>query len=112
MNAPSTSVSDYKTVFQLFDTNGDEKISITELGTVLRTLYCNPTEEEIRKLMQRTDKDGKTVGGEINTLRADMIWEKMKIFGIPHLLTLRWLGHFKFFLVEGSWDVPKSALYP
>ena len=38
--------------FQLFDKNGDKKISRDELTTVLRSLGNNPSESEISDLMR------------------------------------------------------------
>ena len=47
-----------KDAFDLFDQNGDKKISIAELGMVLRALGQNPTDKEIEEVMKKADKDG------------------------------------------------------
>ncbi|XP_073123802.1 uncharacterized protein [Henckelia pumila] len=44
--------------FKLFDKNGDGKISIEELGSVLRCLYPNVTVEELREMIREVDTDG------------------------------------------------------
>ncbi|XP_077236072.1 calcium-binding EF-hand family protein [Tasmannia lanceolata] len=45
-------------VFKRFDSNGDGKISGSELGDVLNALGSSTSPEEIRKMMDEIDKDG------------------------------------------------------
>ena len=47
-----------KEAFQLFDKNGDGKITLKELNKVLRNMGQNPTECEIADMIARADKDG------------------------------------------------------
>merc|ERR1711937_243781 len=47
-------IEDFKEVFQLFDTKGDGLIQVTQVGEVLRALGQNPTEGEVKKLVQST----------------------------------------------------------
>merc|ERR1712223_2360624 len=47
-------VEDFKEVFQLFDTKGDGLIQVTQVGEVPRALGQNPTEGEVKKLIQTT----------------------------------------------------------
>ncbi|XP_070538785.1 calmodulin-like isoform X2 [Ptychodera flava] len=49
--------------FSLFDKNGDGTISILELGTVMRSLGQNPTDEELQDMIKCVDEDG---NGEID----------------------------------------------
>ncbi|EFJ36098.1 hypothetical protein SELMODRAFT_69135, partial [Selaginella moellendorffii] len=49
-------------VFRLFDANGDGRISVSELGAVLKCLAMGndppPTEEELHKMVEEVDADG------------------------------------------------------
>ena len=42
----------------LFDQNGDETITIKELGTVMRAMGQYPTEAELRAIISEIDADG------------------------------------------------------
>lgn len=53
-----TQVAEFKEVFALFDVDGNGSVSATELGTVMRSLGQNPTEEEITKMVKEVDNDG------------------------------------------------------
>lgn len=50
-------VLEFKEAFQAFDKKGTGSISTKELGVVLRTLGLNPSKEEIREMVEETDKD-------------------------------------------------------
>ncbi|GAB4832410.1 Polcalcin Nic t 2 [Ancistrocladus abbreviatus] len=52
-------VADRERIFKRFDTNGDGKISSTELGDALKALG-SVTPDEVQKMMEEidTDKDG------------------------------------------------------
>ena len=45
----SDDVAEYQEAFSLFDNRGDGKISVSQLGDVLRALGQNPTETEVKK---------------------------------------------------------------
>merc|ERR1711982_111237 len=49
-------IEDFKEVFQLFDTKGDGLIQVSQVGEVLRALGQNPTEGEVKKLVQSSCK--------------------------------------------------------
>lgn len=49
---------DFKEVFELFDKDGDGTITIKELDTVMRSLGQNPTENEVKEMVQKVDTDG------------------------------------------------------
>lgn len=42
----------------MFDKDGDGRITSKELGTVLRSLGQNPTESELRDMINEVDVDG------------------------------------------------------
>ena len=48
---------DCQEIFNLIDTNNDQKVSIQELGKGLRGMGLNPSEAEIQRLMDRFDSD-------------------------------------------------------
>ncbi|KAJ6371504.1 hypothetical protein OIU77_001916 [Salix suchowensis] len=52
--------SELRRVFKQFDTNGDGKISASELGEVLKSMGTTYTREELLRVMEEvdTDKDG------------------------------------------------------
>ena len=53
---------EFREAFDLFDLDGGGSIDQKELGTVMRSLGANPTNEEIEMMIQEVDEDG---GGEI-----------------------------------------------
>ena len=50
-------IEEFRGVFQVFDIDGDETISVKELSSIMRTLGQNPTEEEISQMMEEADED-------------------------------------------------------
>lgn len=50
--------SELKEAFVLFDKDGGGTISSSELGTVMRSLGQNPTDEELREMIDEVDEDG------------------------------------------------------
>ena len=53
--------SEWKEAFSIFDKGGDGTISAAELGSVIRSLGQNPTEAEIKEMIQQRDIDGSGV---------------------------------------------------
>ncbi|CAD5120148.1 DgyrCDS8724 [Dimorphilus gyrociliatus] len=47
-----------KDMFMVFDQDGDETITIKELGTVMRALGQHPTEAELNAIIAEIDADG------------------------------------------------------
>jgi len=45
-------LADYQECFLLFDTKGDGRIPVKKVGEVLRALGQNPTESEVKRLVQ------------------------------------------------------------
>lgn len=46
-----------RTIFNLFDVDGDESITYEELGVVLRSMGQNPTEQELIEMISEMDED-------------------------------------------------------
>eukprot|EP00761_Pharyngomonas_kirbyi_P014043 gb/GECH01014073.1/.p1 GENE.gb/GECH01014073.1/~~gb/GECH01014073.1/.p1 ORF type:complete len:150 (+),score=52.36 gb/GECH01014073.1/:1-450(+) len=51
-------VAEFKEAFSLFDKDGDGAISLDELGTVMRSLGQNPSEGELKQIINDIDKSG------------------------------------------------------
>ncbi len=56
-------IAEYKEAFALFDKDGGGTISTDELGTVMRSLGQNASEDELRDMIAEIDADG---SGEID----------------------------------------------
>lgn len=56
-NLTEEQVAEFKEAFQIFDKNGDGSITVKELGTVMRSLGQNPSDEEIQKMINEVDED-------------------------------------------------------
>ncbi|CAM6045286.1 unnamed protein product [Sphagnum compactum] len=52
-------IADCKEAFSLFDKDGDGSITMKEMGTVMRSVGQNPTEAELREMVNDVDPDGK-----------------------------------------------------
>jgi calmodulin len=50
-------VEEIKDAFNLFDKDGDGNITTKELGTVMRSLGQNPTENELQEMINEVDAD-------------------------------------------------------
>lgn len=50
--------TEYRAAFDLFDEDGNNAISKEELGSVMHKLGLNPTDEELRDMIQEHDTDG------------------------------------------------------
>lgn len=51
-------INEFKEAFSLFDKDGDGCITSKELGTVMRSLGQNPTEAELKDMINEVDADG------------------------------------------------------
>ncbi|KAF0907267.1 hypothetical protein E2562_015769 [Oryza meyeriana var. granulata] len=51
-------IAEFREAFSLFDKDGDGTITSKELGTVMRSLGQEPTEEELREMVAEVDADG------------------------------------------------------
>ena len=54
-------IAEIKEAFSLFDKNGDGKITIKELGTVMKSLGQNLTKAELKDIIKENDADGNGV---------------------------------------------------
>ena len=57
-------LTEFQDAFSLFDSRGDGKISISQLGDVLRALGQNPTEAEVKKCCHQLKPDER-IGFEV-----------------------------------------------
>ena len=55
-------VQEFRHVFNLFDADKSGNISLTELGSAMKSLGMKPTERQLTKMIAEVDKDG---SGEI-----------------------------------------------
>ncbi|GMI95956.1 calmodulin 8, calmodulin-like 8 [Hibiscus trionum] len=51
-------ISEFREAFNFFDKDGDGCITVEELATVIRSVDQNPSEEELRDMMNEVDADG------------------------------------------------------
>ncbi|XP_009408507.2 calmodulin-like protein 11 [Musa acuminata AAA Group] len=51
-------ISEFQEAFCLFDKDGDGCITLEELGTVIKSLGQNPSEEELHEMIREGDSDG------------------------------------------------------
>ncbi|XP_069110927.1 calmodulin-like [Argopecten irradians] len=51
-------IAEYKEAFSLFDKNSDGRIEAKELGIVMRGLGQNPTESDLKDIINESDLDG------------------------------------------------------
>ena len=58
MSFSSQQVQEFREAFALFDKRGDGNIRVGDLGTVLRALGQNPTEEDVQKIQNELDPEG------------------------------------------------------
>ena len=63
-----TSLSEFKEAFNLFDKNGDGKVTLGELETVMRNMGQRPTQGDLQQVLAEFDTDGKHRG------RCGRIW--------------------------------------
>ncbi|XP_014240259.1 myosin-2 essential light chain isoform X1 [Cimex lectularius] len=57
VNKVMTSIEEFQEAFQLFDSRGDNKIHVSQIGDALRALGQNPTESEVKKFTNQHKPD-------------------------------------------------------
>jgi len=50
-------IAEYKEAFQIFDKHGEGVISSKELGTIMRSLGLNPSDEDLKEIIDSFDND-------------------------------------------------------
>ena len=65
--------TEYRDAFALFDKRGDGKIDSDQVGDVLRALNLNPTEVEVKKIVQEIDPNGRSKRGKGTTRAWEMV---------------------------------------
>ena len=60
-NLSEERITEFKAAFELFDKDRDGAINNKELGTVMRILGQNPSEEELKQMIKEIDLDGNGV---------------------------------------------------
>ena len=56
-NLTEEQIAEFQEAFQIFDKDGDGSITTKELGTVMRSLGQNPSDEEVRQMIEEVDED-------------------------------------------------------
>ena len=56
-NLTEMEIAEYKEAFQIFDKHGEGAISTKELGTIMRSLGLNPSDEDIKEITDIFDND-------------------------------------------------------
>ena len=108
-NLSEERITEFKAAFELFDRDRDGAINNNELGTVMRNLGQNPSEEELREMIKEIDLDGNGVIDfneflylmvkKMNTNDTEEeLLETFKIFINPYLKLLSH-HHFNKFLI-------------
>ena len=50
-------IAEYKEAFQIFDRHGEGAISSKELGTIMRSLGLNPSDEDLKEISESFDNE-------------------------------------------------------
>ena len=58
LNLTPEQIANFREAFNVFDKDGDGRITAKELGTVMRSLGQNPSEAEIQDMVNEADIDG------------------------------------------------------
>ena len=88
-------LSEIKEAFALFDKDGDGKITTKELGSVMRSLGQNPTEEELRDMINEVDADGEHFIQDLKILNGNQSINKIHLQRkVAHILNIDSVSYF------------------
>ena len=57
-NLSEETIKQFRSIFELFDKDGNGQITSKELGTVMRNLGQSPSEEELKQMIREVDLNG------------------------------------------------------
>lgn len=69
-SALDDNLADCREIFCYFDSKGDEKINVAQVGDVLRALGQNPSEAEIRKCCENWSDPGAVLSINFSNFRS------------------------------------------
>ena len=73
-------LEEWRTIFNLFDVDGDESITSQELGVVLRSMGQNPSDQELKEMIDDMDEDGSgTVDFEVGFILLKLSSDRLTI---------------------------------
>ena len=76
-------LEEWRTIFNLFDVDGDQSITCQELGVVLRSMGQTPSDQELKEMIKDMDEDGSgTVDFEVYNRISTMKNYKVVSVGI------------------------------
>ena len=93
---------EFREAFQLFDKDGDQCITTDELGTVMRSLGQNPTNSELKDMINEVDIDGRSGlfclsfgPGSVFAKRPEVLHSNLQNFGEKRqIMFLRMVGEY------------------
>mmetsp|Transcript_44859 Transcript_44859/g.71619 ORF Transcript_44859/g.71619 Transcript_44859/m.71619 type:complete len:205 (+) Transcript_44859:71-685(+) len=103
-NLTEEQIEEFKEAFRLFDKDGSGTISNDELGTVMRSLGQNPSDQELTDLVEEVDIDG---NGEIDFQEFLLMMAK-KMNAVDSEQEIR--EAFKVFDKEGTGSISSAYL--
>ena len=72
-NLSEEKIAEFRAAFELFDKDRDGKITTKELGTVMRNLGQNPTDNELQEMINEVDFVRKRYLQIFNILLSPMV---------------------------------------
>lgn len=104
-NYEAERIEEFREAFALFDKDGDGCITTSELGTVMRSLGQDPSEEDLQDMINEVDVDG---SGTIDFEEFIAMMEKKQMNSMDTEEELR--GAFKVFDKDGNGYISATEL--